>query len=337
MSLTLLSPMALKASAETQSLKTGQTLTISLGGLRKDEAGLRFSNNDVNLMLVQKGSPVRNRPNYNGRIEVSSSSIQVLEVQVSDGGRYTLLDGKDREVKIITLKVTDPCASQIENMEVPYGHQLNIYLLSKIDSLGFTSVDKSQNYIIWSSSVHPKRGAVKGSGFDRNFIINSVNFEDQGDYTQSNNVRKVICVTKVKVVTSAHTQYCVAGEELTISFAGLSKDEVSLRFSKKDVNLMLVQQGSPVRNLTNYDNRIQVTSSSIQLLNVNVSDVGQYTIFDGKGREVKVISLELTEPGSWALLGIIVAVVLLCGVAGYCFKNFSTNPVQCQWQVQTTA
>ncbi|XP_072533308.1 uncharacterized protein [Salminus brasiliensis] len=179
-------------STETQSLKIGQTLTISLSGLSKEEAGLRFSKKDVML----QGSPV---PDYSKRMKVTSSSVQLLNVQVSDEGSYTLLDRKSREVKVITLKVTDPCASKIT--EVPYGHPLNIHLLSQIDSLGFTSVDKSQNYIIWSSSVHPKRGAVKGSGFDRNFIINSVNFEDQGDYTQSNNVSKVICVTKVKVVS----------------------------------------------------------------------------------------------------------------------------------------
>uniref|UniRef100_A0A3B1IPP1 Uncharacterized LOC103040043 n=1 Tax=Astyanax mexicanus TaxID=7994 RepID=A0A3B1IPP1_ASTMX len=316
------------ASTGSQSLLVGQTLSVPLGDQWRSEASLRFSSKDVTLMLVQRGSPVHH-PGYSGRIQVSSSSIQVLSVQVSDGGKYTLLDGKDHEVKVITVKVTDPCASKIQNMDLSYGHQLSIYLLYQIGSLEFKFINETQINTIWSSSIQPERGAVEGSGFDMHFKINSVNFEDQGDYTQKNNFSKVICVTKVKVHTDRNTQYCGEGKTFTISLAGLSSEEATLRFSSKDVNVMLVQRGSPVENLHEYSNRIQVTSSSIQVMNVNASDVGQYTLIDGKGREVKIVTLGLAEPVNLAFLGFLVLVVLVLAVLGYC----KWGSEQCQFQI----
>lgn len=82
----------------------GETFRIPLGQLVKNDATLHFSNEDFNLTLVDHGSPVGNlHPDYMGRIQVTSNSIEVLNVNVSDVGNYTLSDRLNRKVKIISM------------------------------------------------------------------------------------------------------------------------------------------------------------------------------------------------------------------------------------------
>lgn len=79
---------------------------IPLAGLEGNDATLHFSNQDFNLTLVKHGSPVGNsQPEYMGRIHVTSNSIELLNVNVSDAGKYTLGDHLNRKVKIIFMKV----------------------------------------------------------------------------------------------------------------------------------------------------------------------------------------------------------------------------------------
>lgn len=50
---------------------------------------------------------------------------------------------------------------------------------------------------------------------------------------------------------------------------------------------MLVESGVPVgKKYPDYINRLKVTSEMIQVLNVNVSDLGRYELTDYKGRLV---------------------------------------------------
>ncbi|XP_072533181.1 uncharacterized protein [Salminus brasiliensis] len=277
---------------DTKTCEVGQTLTISLDGLRKDDASLHFSSGALNLMLVHQGSLMWNS-NFKDRIKVTSNSIQVLKVKALDVGKYTLMDGKGRPAKITTLKINDPCTGKVD---VQFGHQLSIKLLKQVTSMSLTPVNKSQNYTIWSSSVKPNRGKVEGSGNNRRYVINSVTFEDQGDYTQQNTFKNGICVTKVKVLTSTDTKTCEVGQTLTIPLDVIKKNEASLRFSSDGVDLTLVTRGSPVFNLRDFSKRINVTSSSIQVSNIQVADMGNYKILDVKGRVAKITTLKVIDP-----------------------------------------
>lgn len=82
----------------------GETLSIYLSGLSMDDATLHFANQDYNLTLVERGSPVGNsHPDYTGRIRLTSNSIDVLNVNASDVGKYTLSSHLNRKVKIISM------------------------------------------------------------------------------------------------------------------------------------------------------------------------------------------------------------------------------------------
>lgn len=84
----------------------GEMFRISLAGLEGNDATLKFSNQDFNLTLVKHGLPVGNsQPEYMGRIQLTGTSIELLNVNVSDAGEYTLGDHLNRKVKIIFMKV----------------------------------------------------------------------------------------------------------------------------------------------------------------------------------------------------------------------------------------
>lgn len=98
--------IVLKANRGTQNCVAGETLSIFLGELSRFEATLAFSNQDYNLTLVDRGSPVGNsHPDFMGRIKLTTNSIEVLNVNMSDVGNYTLSDGLNRKVKIISMNL----------------------------------------------------------------------------------------------------------------------------------------------------------------------------------------------------------------------------------------
>ncbi|XP_036429360.1 uncharacterized protein LOC118809950 isoform X2 [Colossoma macropomum] len=99
-------------SIKIQTHMAGETLSISLDGLMKNDASLSFSNlQDKNIMLVKQGS-VQNLTDYYERISFQSSSFQVLNVSESDEGKYILFDGKSRQVKVTTLTLTKPLSGR---------------------------------------------------------------------------------------------------------------------------------------------------------------------------------------------------------------------------------
>ncbi|KAI4881222.1 hypothetical protein NFI96_033458 [Prochilodus magdalenae] len=301
----------------TQSYMAGETLSISLAGLMKEEASLNFANQEMNFRLVERGSPLKNLPFYYEKIKVTSGTIQVSDV--NESGKYTLTDSKGRKAMIITLKVTEPRPG-FKIAELKYGQELSIKLPNQATTLELTPQDESIKKIIWPSSVRLQRGQIRGTGADRRFVISAVNFDDQGTYTVLNNMDQAYFVTKVKVQTATETERHMAGETLSISLHGLKKEEASLHFSKEEKQLMLVEKGSPVQNLTDYHERIKVTNSSIQLLNVSESDGGKYTLFDGRDRKASVITLSLIKPLTWTNVAIIIVFLLLVAISvGFCY------------------
>ncbi|XP_053477881.1 uncharacterized protein LOC128605979 [Ictalurus furcatus] len=70
--------------------------------------------------------------------------------------------------------------------------------------------------------------------------------------------------------------------------------------------------------------RIQVTSNSIEVLNVNVSDVGNYTLSDRLNRKVKIISMYLVDQHQGISTGPLTTLLLLLGIPPCiccCFRN----------------
>lgn len=85
----------------------GKNLSISLDGLWKDDVKLQYYSKDLNLTLVEHGLPVgNNHPGYWGRIHVTTKNIQVLIVDGSDVGKYTLSDRENNSVMIVSLNMS---------------------------------------------------------------------------------------------------------------------------------------------------------------------------------------------------------------------------------------
>uniref|UniRef100_A0A9J8DB17 Uncharacterized protein n=1 Tax=Cyprinus carpio carpio TaxID=630221 RepID=A0A9J8DB17_CYPCA len=86
----------------------GETLTISLAGLKQSDATLRFYSNYSSITLVENGVPVgRNHTDYINRLKVTSESIKVLNVSASDKGKYRLTDHKGRLVSLKAMILVD--------------------------------------------------------------------------------------------------------------------------------------------------------------------------------------------------------------------------------------
>lgn len=90
------------------------------------------------------------------------------------------------------------------------------------------------------------------------------------------------------------TQNRVAGETLSIYLSGIPSNEATLQFSNDNYNVPLVKHGVLVANShPDYVGRIKITSNRIEVSNVNVSDVGNYTLSDGLDRKAKIIYMQL--------------------------------------------
>lgn len=215
-------------------------------------------------------------------------------------------------------------SENIDYIEVLFGKQLSISIPSvRSDSLEFTSADETQHYTVWSKFII-KRGSVIGVGDDRRFVISSVNFDDQGTYTQKNFWNKVTATTKLKVLPKRASRDCVAGETLRIYLDGIRKDEASLWFSREGENLMLVNRGSSLRDRPDYNGRVKVGSSSIEVLNVNVTDEGNYTLFDGKNRKAVTIRMFIVDhhpPNHSPFMALLLLLGIPVGVCCCCRKR----------------
>ncbi|XP_047668594.1 uncharacterized protein LOC113642464 isoform X3 [Tachysurus fulvidraco] len=196
-----------------------------------------------------------------------------------------------------------------------YGEQLSIRLSSGAEKLQFTYLNEREQEILWSKSTKAKRGVVTGRNDDRKFVIASVTFNDEGTYSVLNIWNRKLSIHYLKVITKKSSQDCVAGESLSIYLLGLPEIDATLHFSNQDLNLTLVKSGTPVGNShPDYMGRIKVTSSSIELLNVNVSDVGNYTLSDRLNRKVRIVSMNLVDSHPGLKAGPLAALLLLLGI-----------------------
>lgn len=86
----------------------GESLYVSLEGIPPTDATLVFSSADGNLTLVRDGARVsQDLPDYWNRVQTQSNKIQIQNVNVSDEGRYTLRDRRDRVVSVTRMDLTD--------------------------------------------------------------------------------------------------------------------------------------------------------------------------------------------------------------------------------------
>lgn len=82
----------------------GETLTIPLDGIKMVDVNLRFYSNYSTINLVEHGVLVgKENADYIGRLRTYYDSFQVLNVNVSDLGRYELRDQKGRTVSNTTV------------------------------------------------------------------------------------------------------------------------------------------------------------------------------------------------------------------------------------------
>ncbi|XP_055060886.2 uncharacterized protein [Misgurnus anguillicaudatus] len=86
----------------------GETLSIPFDGIKVVDGTLRFISNYTAITLVDRGVPVgKENAEYGSRLRVSSDYMQVLNVNVSDQGRYELRDQKGRLVANTTMLLVD--------------------------------------------------------------------------------------------------------------------------------------------------------------------------------------------------------------------------------------
>lgn len=82
----------------------GETLKVPLDGIKLEYATLFFNGNGSIVTLVNSGEPVASRdPNYINRLKVTSETIHLLNVNVSDWGEYILKDQNRQIVSKSTL------------------------------------------------------------------------------------------------------------------------------------------------------------------------------------------------------------------------------------------
>ncbi|KAI5617491.1 hypothetical protein C0J50_23043, partial [Silurus asotus] len=201
------------------------------------------------------------------------------------------------------------------NVELMHGQQFSIRLPTESEKLEFISSDNSQKGVLWARMSVTKRGIVIGKDSDRRFSIASVMYEDQGIYTLYNFWSKTISTHLLKVVPNIGIEQRVAGETLRISLGGLSKNDATLQFSNRDYNLTLVSHGTPVGSLNaEYMGRIQLTSSSFELRNVNVSDEGTYILRDNLNRKLKIVTMVLVDHHEGVSAGPFMGLLMLLGI-----------------------
>lgn len=103
----------------------------------------------------------------------------------------------------------DSCAAitppKTNHEEQIYGEQLSIRLSMEAAELHFTSVDETEQYVIWAKSHATKKGTVTGMSGERNFIIRSVTFDDQGMYTVMNALNRKTSIYLLKVISKLVT------------------------------------------------------------------------------------------------------------------------------------
>ncbi|KAK2909073.1 hypothetical protein Q8A67_004910 [Cirrhinus molitorella] len=232
-------------------------------------------------------------------------------------------------LSVWTLLATAICAgsvSAISQRTVIHGHQLSLELPERTKKLNFASADESEEYTVWehnSYGLQPgkaSKGVVSSASKGWTFRIRQVTFDDEGTYTLYNHFGSTITTYIVKVKTNREVIDRVAGETLAISLSGLKQSDATLNFYSNYSSVTLVENGVPVgRNQPDYINRLKVTSDNIQILNVNVSDLGRYELTDSKRRVASDNTMILVDQHDYTPNKGLIALLLLGIPGGICF------------------
>ncbi|KAM3622815.1 uncharacterized protein V6R79_003479 [Siganus canaliculatus] len=203
-----------------------------------------------------------------------------------------------------------------------HGRQLKIYLPKSAEKLEFLPADEpGKTFLYWENGrVRNNRGRVSGTGSDRRWYIDKVTYEDEGTYVQRDYWNKEISTVKVAVTPRHNYVKCVAGETLRISLEGIKQVEAFLTFSGEYANVTLVRDGARVsQDLSNYYDRVQTYSQSIEIKNVNYTDEGHYTLRNRRDQVVSVTRMDLTDHHEHGSANPLLALLLLLGIpAGIC-------------------
>ncbi|XP_056312688.1 uncharacterized protein wu:fc21g02 [Danio aesculapii] len=212
---------------------------------------------------------------------------------------------------------------------IVHGNQLTLELPERTDKLEFASADESEHYIIWEHRLlgwhnKAKKGHVTSANNGWKFKIQHVTFDDEGTYILRNNFGSTITSYTVRVKTNNETIERIAGETLKIPLGGLRLSNVTLRFYDNDSSITLVENGVPVgKNYRDYYNRLKVYMESIEIVNVNISDLGRYELTDKKDRLVSNNTMILVDHHPFTPnMGLLA--ILLIGVPGgicYCCRR----------------
>ncbi|NP_001410689.1 wu:fc21g02 isoform X2 [Danio rerio] len=212
---------------------------------------------------------------------------------------------------------------------IDHGNQLILELPERTDKLEFASADETEHYIIWENRLtawysRTKKGHVTSTNNGWTFKIQQATFDDEGTYLVRNIFGSAISSYTVKVQTNTDTIPRIAGETLKIPLRGLKMSNVTLRFYDNDSAITLVENGVPVgKNYRDYYNRLKVYLNSIEVVNVNTSDLGRYELTDKKGRLISSNTMILVDHHPFTPnLGLLA--ILLVGVPGgicYCCRR----------------
>lgn len=86
----------------------GESLYISLEGIRLEDATLSFYGPWGNATLVRDGAPVgQDLADYYDRVKTHATNVELTGFNASDVGYYTLRDRRDRVVALIKADLTD--------------------------------------------------------------------------------------------------------------------------------------------------------------------------------------------------------------------------------------
>ncbi|KAK7930081.1 hypothetical protein WMY93_006476 [Mugilogobius chulae] len=227
---------------------------------------------------------------------------------------------------------------------LPHGRQLKIYLPKSTEKLEFIPFDDPrQTLTYWDkrrSSSWTMKGHVSGSGNDRRWYLDGVTYDDQGTYIQKDYWDKEMSTLKVAVTAKNNYIKRVAGRSLYVSLEGIRQEDATLKFSGESANVTLVRDGALVsQELPDYFDRVRFSSRNIEIVSVNVSDVGHYHLFDRKGRLVSMTRLDLTdkeESEGNPLLALLLLLGIPAGVCCCCRKKIFKSKSTTAQTVQST-
>ncbi|KAA0722129.1 hypothetical protein E1301_Tti009123 [Triplophysa tibetana] len=246
----------------------------------------------------------------------------MVKSSAHSGRRHQNLDEFMLKIWIILVTATGFAVSAVHttHMAVLHGEDLTLDIPDRTDALKFISADEQIHSNLWKRDGKVLKGRKLR-------VRQHVTFKHTGTYTLFNVWNKEISSYTVKVKGVQRNVIRAPGETLNIPLDGIELESATLFFNGDDSNVTLVNGGEPVANRDpKYINRLQVTSKTINVLKVNVSDLGEYILKDHKRRIVSKSTLILVERHSTssnkkaliALVLLVIPVIICC----YCMIKF---------------